>query len=298
MLERTSRPVTSREEWLTWRRDNVGASEIAALFGKHPHTTHLQLWARMRGHDIPADTDNDVMRRGRIFESAALDEYRAQHPALPITRGSTYHVIPEIGLGATPDAWAGAEIIQIKTVAPDVYAADWWPAPPLHVVMQVQAEMMATGATAARLIALVMDGHRMPLHEWSYQADARFHDKIASALRGFWAEVEDGMEPAPTAGDKETLARLHPADKRAAPLILAGVLGIAEALERREAAKQRAKEAEQEAAALEAVICKALGNHDSAILPGWRIAWKDVAGSESYVRRKPHRRLTIHRERT
>ena len=41
--------ITSEAEWLEWRRNDVTASVVGALFGLHPYETVFGLYARATG---------------------------------------------------------------------------------------------------------------------------------------------------------------------------------------------------------------------------------------------------------
>ena len=43
-----TRQITSRDEWLQWRKQDITASVIGALFNVHPYKTALQLYVEKR----------------------------------------------------------------------------------------------------------------------------------------------------------------------------------------------------------------------------------------------------------
>ena len=127
MIERHE--ITSREQWLKLRHDDITASVIGALFGVHPYTTVLKEYVKHRGVEFD-NSDNSAMRRGRWLEPAvglAVEELRPQWKLVP---AKVYLRDPELRLGATPDFFIegdprGLGVLQAKTVAPGVYATQY-----------------------------------------------------------------------------------------------------------------------------------------------------------------------------
>jgi putative phage-type endonuclease len=57
------------EEWLAWRDDGTGASEVRTIEGKSKYKTRWQLWAEKLGIKLPDDfSKNPHVRRGNYFE--------------------------------------------------------------------------------------------------------------------------------------------------------------------------------------------------------------------------------------
>lgn len=59
----------SRAEWLTARKDGIGASEVATIVGLNPWETPYQLWRRKIGLDAPKQ-ENFAMKAGHYLEDA------------------------------------------------------------------------------------------------------------------------------------------------------------------------------------------------------------------------------------
>lgn len=302
-FERTRRRIHSRDEWLKWRERNIGASDVAALFGQHPYLTPLKLWAWHRGEAVRDTQDNAAMRRGRIFERAVLSAYQEEHHELYLQPGEEYHEIPSLRLGATPDAWAveaggEPELVQIKTVAPGKFENEWQDGPTLSYLMQIQTEMLVLNAKRGRLVVMVMDGFNLPIHEYRFPAMPEYHEGLVRMIDRFWRQVEEGKQPDALAGDCDVLQQLHPEHIPGSTIALGGMPRIREAIERMKKAQSAIGQQNKIVEAAKAEICAALGNHERGVLPGWTINWPTVP--ESFVpghTRKAHRRLTISKER-
>src|SRR5262245_23772672 len=108
-MEREAREITSTGEWLDWRRADVTASRIGALFDCHPYLSRQQLVEIMSGitrAGTGTPPDNASMRRGRRFEPAVAAAAAEDHPEWEISKATTYHRLVDERLGATPDYWA------------------------------------------------------------------------------------------------------------------------------------------------------------------------------------------------
>lgn len=71
-------------EWHDWRKKGIGASDVAALFGKSPYKTKRDLWFEKAGLGEPDDEDRSyIFRRGHEAE-ADLRELFIKHAQAPI----------------------------------------------------------------------------------------------------------------------------------------------------------------------------------------------------------------------
>jgi predicted phage-related endonuclease len=122
-------PISSREQWLELRKQDVTASVIGALFGCHPYETPAGLWAIKTGVNIP-DEDNAAMRRGRLLENAVGQAFMEQSPHWVVKKANVYLRDRTLRLGATPDFFATDPesrrvVLQAKTVNPWEFKRSW-----------------------------------------------------------------------------------------------------------------------------------------------------------------------------
>jgi predicted phage-related endonuclease len=160
-------PVTSREEWLARRKQNVNASEAAGLFGPdiHPYWTPYKLWAA-KSDKLPDEEDNPTLRRGRRFEPVVVDILREDYPGWRLDKSDHYFWDDETRIGCTPDVDAlrpedayGHGIVQIKTVGQFAFKRRWHDehgniAVPTWVAVQASIEAYLTGASWAGVAAM------------------------------------------------------------------------------------------------------------------------------------------------
>jgi len=218
--ERVLIDYKDREAWLAGRKDGVGASEVAALFGISPRHSTFSLWAEKTGRIPPLEISGEWLEWGLLLEEPMAKRYEtvtgrrlwqgggpycvAQHPTIPFLR-------------CTPDRWvteapghAGVGILQLKNT--NAYKADDWDGgPPDFVQVQVQAEMAVTGAEWGS-VAVLVGGNEFRYFDLERNPD--FISELEAQVTWFWGLVQAGTPP-PVDGSshtEEALKRLHPLD--------------------------------------------------------------------------------------
>lgn len=105
------------EEWLAWRCEGIGASEIAALYRKHPYLTEYQLWLQKTGQSTrDISSCRDAIDYGHAQEPIAFDSLKNDHNFFDLISGCIQHpTLPH--LRASLDAYtpSGELIIEIKS---------------------------------------------------------------------------------------------------------------------------------------------------------------------------------------
>lgn len=76
-------PIASEAQWLDLRRQNVGASEIAALLGSHPYLSAYGLAGDKSGRIPKQYHDSAAMERGRELEPIAIRKLGRMFPHWP-----------------------------------------------------------------------------------------------------------------------------------------------------------------------------------------------------------------------
>jgi predicted phage-related endonuclease len=280
MIER--RTISDREAWLRWRKEDVTASVVAALFHCHPYTTALRLYAEKRGTEF-LNEDNAAMRRGRWMEPAVAKAVSELRPEWRLEAATEYLRDPELRLGATPDfyVWGDAKglgICQAKTVAPSMYERDWASGVevPLWIILQATVEAMLAEADFIVIAALLVDAHNMEccIHEMPRNPAAE--EKIRMAVAQFWRNVEAGIEPEPDfARDADTIKAMWRAES--VPPIEADLSGYNELpglLEERKTLRDGIRAVEERCEAIDATLRYAMKDAAIGTLPGWRISYK------------------------
>lgn len=216
-----------RNTWLALRSQDVTASVAGALFGKHEYTTLFGLWALKTGRVTEDPEETAPMRRGRLMEPVAVQILREENPdwivrhnALP---DQVYYRDPAIRLGATPDVLVdngSLGVVQVKSVDASVFRRKWMPdgshgevEPPLWIAVQAEVERYLTGASWAKVAALVV-GHGLELHLIDVPSTPGLIDVIRDEVAKFWRMAEDGVEPDPDyAHDLDVIERMYARDE-------------------------------------------------------------------------------------
>jgi putative phage-type endonuclease len=299
------RLITDRNEWLAWRKQDVTASRVGALFGVHPYETALRLYAEKRGVEFP-DADNKTMRRGRWLEPAVAKAVEELRPEWKLEAPNVYLRDPDLRLGCTPDFYIhdpvrGLGVLQCKTVAPSVYARDWLNGSeiPFWIVLQALTEMMLADAAFGAVAALLVDAHNMDcvILEVPRHADSEL--KILVAVRNFWRNVADGIEPDPDfARDATVIRLLMPRETPGKAIDLAGNNEVPDLLARRAELCERIQQDAATCETIESELKHLMGAAEAVTgLPGWRITYKTTDRAGYTVAPKTMRVLRIYDRR-
>jgi hypothetical protein len=203
-------PVTSRDQWLALRRQDVTASVVGCLLGVHEYQTPYGLWALKTGAVVEDPEETGPMRRGRLLEPVAVAMLREERPAWQVKPAGVYMRDPVARLGATPDVLAsdperpGIGIVQIKTVEPGVFRRKWRDdegevTPPLWIAVQAIVEAHLAGAQWAAVAAMTV-GFGVDLHVVPVPIHAGVVERTYAAVADFWRMVAEDRAPDPDYG--------------------------------------------------------------------------------------------------
>jgi predicted phage-related endonuclease len=281
-------PVLSREQWLQWRRQDITASNVGGLFGAHPYTTALRIYAEKRGVEFD-DEDNKAMRRGRWLEPAVGKAVSEIRPEWRVEPAAVYLRDPELRLGATPDFFIygdprGLGVLQAKSVAPHIFARDWDHGRdvPLWIVLQATCEMMLADAAFGAVAVLTVDPFNMDVAILEVPRNPSAELKIVGAVMRFWQMVEAGNEPEPDfARDADVIKALRPREAPGKSVDFSGDNQLPILLETRAQLRADMAAAEARCGQIEAELRFRMGDAETATgLDGWRLTYKttDRAG--------------------
>jgi predicted phage-related endonuclease len=228
-LDRTIRPIPAdREEWLALRRQHIGASEVAALFGAQPAYAMgvYALWLVKAGRMEPPDVTAERAAWGLRLEDA-IAEAAAEREG--------WHILPGVyatcgGLGATldrciaepteadraalGDAAYGPGALELKNVDWITHRERWDGEPPLHILLQLQAQLLATGYQWGAIAALV-GGNELRVYRYVARPDV--HNEIRRRVEEFWRSIAENRPPAPDGSDATYRALVDDAAKDETP---------------------------------------------------------------------------------
>lgn len=286
----TIRPITTRAEWLSWRKEVLTASDLGAVAGVDQYKTPLRVYAE-KLTDIDVE-ETALMRRGRMFEAAATEYLREDHPDWVIEKPNSFYVDVDLKLGATPDILAksfnhGLVNIQIKTVSAPVFEG-WNGTPPLGYLLQTVCENLLTKANEGILAVLVVSAYKAELHEFPVPRHAGAEKRVCNLARQFWKNVKAGIIPRPDYRmDGDIISVMKPPVGDTIDAVdLSTDNRLADVLAMRETLKSDIKKSEEDVKALDAEIIDKLNGATLAYCNGWKITNKLTHRNEYTVAAK------------
>lgn len=272
-----------RAEWLRARRTGIGASEIAAVLGESRWGDAGTVYARK-----VAAQDDDEAREwqewGLRLEPVILEAYSSpRYTGRPAERdGRLLRAREHPWALCTIDAWTYIDDrsipLELKT---DRWGREWDDGPPVEYMLQLQHQMLVTGARMAS-IAVLIGGSKL-----AWCDAARDEATIARVIRAgsrFWASVE--AREMPETRDHGALAAVFAEADRGRVVELEGAEWIVRDAKRCEA-RAVASVAAREASDIDAAIKRAMGRAEVARLDdGTEYRWTTDRTGRRVLRRK------------
>jgi putative phage-type endonuclease len=269
-------PITSRAQWFELRRQDITASDVAAICGLSPYKSALRVWAEKCG-EVAETAETAAMRRGRWLEISVIAALAEERPDWSIRQPHVYIRDPEERIGATVDAIAnsqdGETIVQCKVVSRPVFEAGWQDGPPIAYQLQTLTEAMLWDAPRACLAALVIDTYSAELEIFPVERHAGAEAKIRETVAGFWADVAAGRQPAADySRDSELLQVLYRPKEGVEPIDLSRDNRMVALLAERDDHMSDKRAAEDNLDAINGEIIHKLNGSPVAICNGWKVA--------------------------
>lgn len=275
-------PIVDRAQWLAWRKFDITASVVGAVFNLHPYVSPLRLYVDKQGLvDLPEQADSGPLRRGRILEGSVAMAVAEQRPEWKLEKCNEYYRDDELGLAATPDFFIhgdprGLGILQAKTAAPSVFEREWKnDQPPMWITLQATVEMMLTGAKFGAVACLVVDPFKLPCPIFDIPRHEAAEQKIIAGVRQFWKDIEKGNEPDADYGlDRELLKTLMPHEAADVSIDLSNDNEVIAGLIERAELKEKIKDADDKCKAIETMLMSRMGEAAVARVPDFSVTWK------------------------
>lgn len=216
-------PVThDSEDWHKTRSRHIGGSEIGALFDlpsdQRPAymLTRFAMWHVKAGNAPPPTVDNPRVWWGLRLETL-IAEAAAETNGWTIEKGGYASDETTHGLGCTLDFVIAADPDEDGPGALECKNVDWiahkrsWTdeEPPIHILLQLQHQLAATGFSWGCVAALV-GGNDLRIYR--YKARPKLIAEIRRRVTEFWRSIDEKREPPPDGSDGSTsvLASLFP----------------------------------------------------------------------------------------
>jgi putative phage-type endonuclease len=295
--------IRDRKAWIARRKRDITASEVAALFGKHPYKSALDLYMDKTGLNGQNTTDDTVLRRGRILEPAVAEAVKEIRPQWQITRSICYFSKPELRIGGTPDWFVmdqeenTCRILETKTASPDIFEQQWNGTPPLAWILQTLVQMMVSDLDHASIACLVTS-FDFPVHIYDVERHKDAENAILEKVSEFWDMVKRGTPPDPDfTKDGASISKLYP--RATAPAVdWSNDDRAFHLVDQYYDLTQAVAGLEEQKDTVAAEIKAKLGEHESALLPGWNVSWKDQTRKQCIIPEKTIRVLRVSKHRS
>ncbi len=264
----TVEQVTERSEWLNARKLAIGASEVAAVLGLSQWATPWEIWAEKTDRLIEW-SGNNATRAGQLFESVILDHAESEIGKLD---RNVRIKCPGVPLAATCDAIVreGTKPVEAKTtgIVGPIYG-QWGDElsdqVPDEYLVQVHAQLICTKAEIGYLFGLIPGRGIVEFH---IEPNPKLHATIIERLSEWWERhVIGGIEPS-----TERLPALDVVKRlrREPNKVIEADAEFVKLMEMRESAKEREKEAKDDAQKAEIAMLLRLNDAEVANLPDGR----------------------------
>jgi putative phage-type endonuclease len=207
-------PVLDREGWLEGRRRYLGATDRAALVGKHRYKkTALDIYLEKKG--LKKDEGAGRKAQAGIALEPLLRQWYSEEIGRPIT-GNRLIIDPDYDFlcvnldGEIMDG--SGDIVELKTM--DFSTREQWGEPgtdevPPHVYIQCVEQLATAGREKCHVVAL--DRGTMNYDVYYVWPDPQNHQLIKEISVKFWTEhVIPGIPPEPTQEDGDNIIYLFP----------------------------------------------------------------------------------------
>lgn len=260
------------------RTSYLGSHAFAAIVGKHPFVSPMDLYCQMK-RLVEQKAPAEHMAWGLRLEKAILDHYVVRKGNMALARNifKLHDTLPFIG--GTADGLAANMSIGVdaKNIA---FKGDEWGTPgtddvPLYIKAQCHHFNMLFD-TDAWEVAVLQHGQRYD--EYVVERDREMDDIIITTLRDFWDNnimAEEPPELDGSEGAKNYLAAKYPRQEeeiREATLAEAELLdAYRDNLEAQALLELKVKEQEHQ-------IKHSIANAEGLIFPGGKVTWKTQKG--------------------
>ena len=266
----------SKEEWLRYRKQGIGGSDVSCLLGINKWKSEIELWLDKTNQTNAPVEENEAIQWGTIMEPIIRNHFAEvtgktvvelkamlQHPEHPF-------MLADVD-GVTVDDSGNPAILEIKT-ASEFKRSDWDEGVPAYYQTQVQHYLCVTGIQKA-YVAVLIGGNSFRIFE--VDADAEIQDMLIAVEKNFWNKVQNMIRPEMDGSDaaKNLLDSLYRGGIEETIVMPDDAIEYVDAYIEACVEEDNAKAKKQDAANH---IKEFLGDYDKASGLGHSISWKPV----------------------
>ena len=195
----------TKEEWLKYRTQGIGGSDVSVIAGVNPFKSICQLWREKTGQIEPEQTENEYAHFGTMLEPIVKKEFMERTGLKVRTRKallqSSEYPFMIADLDGSTNENGEMCIFEAKTASAYKQSV-WEEGVPVEYVLQVQHYMAVTGARKA-YVAVLVGGNHFYYHKIA--RDEELIQKIIVMEKYFWEQyVVAGKEPIPDGSSATT----------------------------------------------------------------------------------------------
>lgn len=180
----------SDEEWLSFRNEGVGGSDVSTIIGANKYKSPLKLWLEKTGRVAQDDlSDKEAVEWGNRLEATIRSKFAETHPEFDVSESGSTMVSRErpwahANLDGIIESDEGNGILEIKTVGLN-RKHDWDDGVPDYYVAQVTHYMSVTGWKFAYVAALIAGQHYV---EFRLDRDDDDVAEVSRMVDKFWLD--------------------------------------------------------------------------------------------------------------
>lgn len=312
---------SDEESWLAARSGTLGASDAATVAGVSKWKSQFELWAEMTGK-VEREPANLKMRLGHDLEPVVHREAEKEEDIFLWDPGA-YTIVTEEdypGVHVTPDrlwfekpgmtppleVWDNAGSAErlvfdairdcdgpgeIKTVG--IWSKDEWEGgkTPVHVVMQVQQQLLVLGKEEALVMCMVGLGDELYFRHLLAHEDLQ--NAILEASSVFLEAVDSDIPPTVDDSDatRKVLEKVYPQEIDVVYLAINEEASeLAYWVENRATGKRMIKEGKSTVTESENNLKAVMGEHNKIVIPDVAaFTWKTINSKGYFVEPKSYR---------
>ena len=210
--------MPNTQEWLDFRLNTIGASEISCLFNLNSYKPKLELWYEKAGKVANSFNGNIMSRAGLFLEDFIANEF-VREVGVEVEKAN--HIVTSAtikGMSATPDFYIVENgkrtgVLEIKNVCAEAYEYLWIDDnPPISYQLQMQYQLACTGLKKGTVCAFI-GGRELKIVHYVY--DEEVISRMEKAVVEFWESVEANRPPEADADRKvySVLRKAYPVKK-------------------------------------------------------------------------------------
>ncbi len=182
----------SYEDWLKYRRQGIGGSDVSSILGINKWVSCIELWLDKTNQKHRSTETNEAMEWGTILEPVIRNHFsvvtgKPVKEVKAILQHPKYHFMLADVDGITSDDNGNSAILEIKT-ASEYKRDEWADGTPAYYVSQCQHYLCVTGLSKA-YVAVLIGGNTFRIFE--VDSDTDIQRMLISVEESFWNKVQN-----------------------------------------------------------------------------------------------------------